>query len=124
MIHYAPAVRVTDWSRRHASGAAPAHFKTTEESPPVMKASQAVASALLACLVTINLPDQTDAQALHADLVSTNAKVRTLDRQRPAAEAVAVLGNRIVAVGPDAEVRRYAGSRTRRIDARGALVLP
>lgn len=34
-----------------------------------------------------------------ADLIVTNAKVYTVDKQQPRAEAVAVLGQRIVAVG-------------------------
>ncbi len=89
-----------------------------------MKASKVFASALLACLVALNSPTQTDAQGLQADLVITNANVRTMDKQRPKAEAVAVVGNRIVAVGSNDEIRKYAGSRTRNIDARGALVLP
>lgn len=63
-----------------------------------MKASKVFASALLACLLAVNTPTTADAQGLHADLVITNANVRTMDKQRPRAEAVAVLGNRIVAV--------------------------
>ncbi|MCA1635442.1 MAG: amidohydrolase [Acidobacteria bacterium] len=74
--------------------------------------------------MAVNVSHSAVAQGLAADLVITNANVRTMDRQRPAAEAVAVLGNRIVAVGSNAEIRRLAGSRTRVIDARGALVLP
>jgi predicted amidohydrolase YtcJ len=89
-----------------------------------MKASKVFASALLACLLALNTPDMTDAQGLQADLVITNANVRTMDERRPRAEAVAVVGNRIAAVGSNDEIKRYAGSRTRTIDARGALVLP
>ncbi len=47
-----------------------------------------------------------------------------MDARRPAAEAVAVVGNRVVAVGTAAEIKRYAGARTRVVDAEGALVLP
>ncbi|HEX8189038.1 MAG TPA: amidohydrolase [Pyrinomonadaceae bacterium] len=59
-----------------------------------------------------------------ADLVIVNARVRTLDAARPAAEAVAVHGNRVTAVGTSAEVRALAGAKTRVIDAKGALLLP
>jgi predicted amidohydrolase YtcJ len=59
-----------------------------------------------------------------ADLVIVNARVRTMDKQRPEAEAVAVRGNRVAAVGTVAEVRRLAGPRTRVVDAKGAAVLP
>jgi predicted amidohydrolase YtcJ len=89
-----------------------------------MKASKVFASALLACLAALNIPARTGAQGLYADLVITNANVRTMDAKRPRAEAVAVVGNRIAAVGSNAEIRKYAGSRTRTVDARGALVLP
>lgn len=63
-------------------------------------------------------------QGIMADLVITNARVRTMDERRPEAEAVAVVGNRIVAVGSDAEIKRLVGPATRTIDAGGRLVLP
>ncbi len=59
-----------------------------------------------------------------ADLVVINANVRTMDKGRPSAEAVAVYGTRIAAVGTTEEIRKLAGARTRVIDANGALVLP
>ena len=64
------------------------------------------------------------AQSVMADLVVINANVRTMDKARPSAGAVAVYGNRIAAVGATEEIRKLAGNRTRVIDARGALVLP
>ena len=59
-----------------------------------------------------------------ADLVLTNAVVHTVDAKRPRAEAVAVRGNRIVAVGPATEVQAFVGSRTRVLDLRGRTVVP
>jgi predicted amidohydrolase YtcJ len=59
-----------------------------------------------------------------ADLVVLNAKVHTVDPDRPAAQAVGVHAGRITRVGTDAEVRRLAGASTRVIDAGGRLVLP
>ena len=59
-----------------------------------------------------------------ADLIVHNAKVWTGNRAQPSAEAVAVRGGRIEAVGGDADVRRLAGPRTETIDAKGRLVLP
>lgn len=58
------------------------------------------------------------------DLIVVNAKVRTMDASKPTAEAFAVLGNRIVAVGSTAEIRQLAGANTRTIDAGGKLVMP
>lgn len=62
--------------------------------------------------------------ALAPDLLIFNAAVRTMDDARPRAEAVAVLGNRILAVGSTAELRPLAGAKTRVIDAGGKSVLP
>jgi predicted amidohydrolase YtcJ len=59
-----------------------------------------------------------------ADLIIVNAKVWTVDPARPTAQAVAVLGDRIAAVGSDAEIEAWRGPATRRIDARGKLLLP
>ena len=59
-----------------------------------------------------------------ADLIIVNATVHTMDSNQPTAEAVAVLGNRIAAIGTTADVRQLAGKQTRVIDAGGRLVLP
>ena len=47
----------------------------------------------------------------------------TGDANQPAAEAVALAGERIRAVGPNAEIRRLAGPRTRVIDLHGRTVI-
>lgn len=62
------------------------------------------------------------AGAQTADLLITGARIYTLDPARPAASAIAVKGGRILAVGDDLE--RLAGPSTRRIDARGAAIVP
>src|SRR5690349_19830710 len=59
-----------------------------------------------------------------ADLVLTGGHVHTVDRANPRAEAVAVRGERIVAVGSVADVRRTIGRRTRVVDLAGRLLLP
>lgn len=58
------------------------------------------------------------------DLIILNASVRTMDASRPQAEAVAVAGNRIVALGTTTELRESAGPKTRVVDAAGGTVLP
>jgi predicted amidohydrolase YtcJ len=58
------------------------------------------------------------------DLIIVNANIRTMDRNRPSAEALAVYQNRIVALGSSSEIRKLAGGSTRVIDAKGQLVLP
>jgi predicted amidohydrolase YtcJ len=59
-----------------------------------------------------------------ADLIVRGGVVWTGDSERPLAEAVAVFGDRIVAVGRTSEVDPWRGQRTRVIDAAGRLVLP
>jgi len=59
-----------------------------------------------------------------ADLVITHANVWTVDKAHPKAEAVAIFGRRIVAVGSDSDVAAWRGPTTRVIDARGRLLLP
>lgn len=59
-----------------------------------------------------------------ADLVLTGARVYTLDPERPWADAVAIAGERILAVGSSDEVERFTGPQTRRLDLGGAFVLP
>ncbi len=59
-----------------------------------------------------------------ADLIITNAKVWTVDKANPTAQAVAVLGERIVAVGSNADVAAWQGSATKVVDADGKLLLP
>ena len=59
-----------------------------------------------------------------ADVILTNAKIWTVDPERPTAEAVAIIGDRFVAVGPAAEVDQWRGSATKIIDGGGKLVLP
>jgi predicted amidohydrolase YtcJ len=68
-----------------------------------------------------------DAQQLGkpaADLIITNAKVWTVDKSLPTAQAVAVLADRIVAVGSAADIEAWRGSRTKVIDAHGKLLVP
>ncbi len=67
------------------------------------------------------------AQSRHAgvpDMILTGGKVFTADSLRPWASAVAIRGDRIVAVGDDATVERMAGARTRRIVLGGRVVIP
>jgi len=59
-----------------------------------------------------------------ADLIITNAKIWTVDKTRPQAESLAVLGDRIVAVGSSTEVDAWHGPQTKVIDAQGKLLLP
>ncbi|MGB5557722.1 MAG: amidohydrolase [Paracoccaceae bacterium] len=62
--------------------------------------------------------------AERVDMVIVNARVLTMDRSRPFAEAVAIGSGLILAVGTTSEIRALAGPGTRVIDAVGKTVLP
>jgi predicted amidohydrolase YtcJ len=66
----------------------------------------------------------TAAHSQPADLVIKNANVHTVNNSRPTAQSVAVVGNKIVAVGSDADTKAYIGPKTRVIDAQGKVVIP
>ncbi len=59
-----------------------------------------------------------------ADIVVLNGKVWTVDPGKPRAEAVAVVGDRIAAIGTNEEIKKWVGPKTRTVDARGKTVLP
>jgi len=59
-----------------------------------------------------------------ADLIIRNARVATVDKGNPQAQAFAVVGNKFLAVGDEAEVFRHRGSETLVIDAKGHRIIP
>jgi predicted amidohydrolase YtcJ len=59
-----------------------------------------------------------------ADLIIHNARIWTVDPSRPEADAVAILGDRIVAVGSSQQVDAWRGANTRVVDAAGRRLLP
>ena len=59
-----------------------------------------------------------------AELVLRNGKVLTMDASRPVATALAISGDRVVAVGSDAEIDRLRGEGTRVIDLAGKTASP
>ena len=58
------------------------------------------------------------------DVIVVNALIHTVDRARPAAEAVAICGDTISNVGSTVDIKRLAGPNTRVIDAGGRRVVP
>ncbi len=59
-----------------------------------------------------------------ADLIVTNARILTMDGRHPRAEALAVAGGRILAVGTQADIAGLARRDTETVDAGGGTVLP
>ena len=64
------------------------------------------------------------AQQQTADIVLTGGKVITVDEKFSIAQAVAIRGDRIVAVGTNQQINALAGPNTRRIDLRGRAQMP
>jgi hypothetical protein len=60
----------------------------------------------------------------YPELVLINGQVLTVDAQFTTAEAVAVRGGRVLAVGSTADIKRLAGPRTRTIDLAGRSLVP
>jgi predicted amidohydrolase YtcJ len=78
------------------------------------------ATLLLAMLTTIHAQNP----SLAPDLVILNASIHTMDAARPTAGALAIAGNRIIALGSTPEIRALAGAKTRVVDAGERTVLP
>ncbi|MBB6226060.1 hypothetical protein FHS79_000211 [Polymorphobacter multimanifer] len=64
------------------------------------------------------------AEAGKADLIIHNAKIHTLDPRMPAAAAMAIAGDRIVALGSAASLEGLVGPSTKRRDAGRATIVP
>ncbi|MBK7877709.1 MAG: amidohydrolase [Planctomycetes bacterium] len=84
----------------------------------------ALASLVLAaCSSTSNTPWEANTDP-GADLVLLHGRIATMDTAHPTATALAVRGDRIVAVGGDAEIMQHVTERTRRIDLKGRFAMP
>ncbi|MFC2117031.1 amidohydrolase [Bacteroidota bacterium] len=59
-----------------------------------------------------------------ADMVIKNAKIVTIDKDNPRATAVAMIGEKIIAVTSDKKIEQFIGENTKVIDAKGRLVIP
>src|SRR5438876_12399123 len=64
------------------------------------------------------------AQQAAPDVILSNGKIITVDERFTIAQAVAIQGDRIVAVGANQDIVRLAGPATKRIDLRGRAVTP
>ena len=76
----------------------------------------------IAALALGGLPSSTVAAQEQVNLLLYNGKVFTADATQSIHQAVAIRGNRIVAVGPNALAERYSAVRT--VDLEGRLVTP
>src|ERR1700745_1937334 len=86
-----------------------------------MKTISLILISVLSCIFSVTAAAQSRPAA---DLIITNAKIWTVDKSNPTAQAVAVLGDRIVAVCSNSDVINWRGPNTYVIDAEGRFLVP
>ena len=89
-----------------------------------MKMRKTCLTASASSLIALAALSALHAQVPAPDLILSNGKIITVDERFTLAQAVAIRGDRIVAVGTNPEIARLAGPNTRRIDLRGRAAVP
>ena len=82
------------------------------------------ACGVLAWVVTASVSAANGAAAPPADLVLIHGKIITVDATDSIAQAVAIRGGKIVAVGSDRQIQALAGKNTHSIDLHGGTATP
>jgi predicted amidohydrolase YtcJ len=77
---------------------------------------------LLIFVISINFSIR--AKQTAPELILFNGKIFTSDAKQPNAEAIAISGERVLAVGANAEIKKLAGKQTRLIDLQMRVVTP
>lgn len=102
-------------------GAIYALLNAQPPAPPVIRFSRREALASTALPALPNLAFESSPMP---DLFLANAKITTLDRNKPVAQALGVRGGTLPAVGTEAKVRAAASPDAVVIDARGRRLIP
>ncbi|MBN1290520.1 MAG: amidohydrolase [Candidatus Latescibacteria bacterium] len=89
-----------------------------------MKKNFIIGTVLLGVPLVISFITSCSSAIQPADLVLRNGKIATVNESFDFAEAVAVRGDTIIAVGDDTEIEKYIGPDTKTIDLDGKLVVP
>src|SRR5689334_20922915 len=89
-----------------------------------MKRSMLTVAAAGTLLIVVRAASLMLAQTGVPDLILSNGKIITVDERFTIAQAMAIKGDRIVAVGANADITRLAERTTRRIDLKGRSVIP
>lgn len=96
--------------------------------PGTVPGLTALAAVALACALPSRSADAAEPPpgrtGAAADLVLRGGRIHTLDPARPTASALAVRGNRVLAVGSDAQVAPLVGPGTRVVELAGRSVVP
>jgi predicted amidohydrolase YtcJ len=85
-----------------------------------MKFSSAIQSIVTSLAVIWSVT----ASAQTADLVLTNGKIITVDDRFTTVQALAIKGERIIAIGSDADIEKFKGPATQLIDLQRRTVIP
>ena len=88
-----------------------------------MRKAPVVLAALLPLLASA-CSSGSDRKATPADVVLRNGTIVTMDSTTPRAQAIAVTGDRITALGSNADIQPYVGPSTQVIDLGGRLAIP
>lgn len=75
-------------------------------------------------LLTLSLLIASTLAAQTATLVLRNGRIVTVNDAKPEAQAIAIQGDTILAVGTNAEIQKYVGPATKTIDLGGKLAIP
>jgi hypothetical protein len=111
---------------RHPRAAGDMNEKSIPRRQFLKKAGTAVATGLASNL-SAPAQAQTASSQLStppADIILKNGKVITIDRDFTIAQAVAIAGDRIVAVGSEAAMAAHVAPATRVVDLKGRTVTP
>src|SRR5260370_21450881 len=76
------------------------------------------------CFAFTGTAAEEQVHSVTADTIILRAKIYTLNGKQPWAEALAIKGGKILAVGSDKDIQAYRGSSTKVVDAGGHLLLP
>ncbi len=92
---------------------------------PTLRLRSTCRCAVLVCALQIGVGLAAGAQSATApDVIYTNARIWTGDSLRPSAQAMAIRGDRLLAVGSDSAVSALRGPRTRMVDLERQRVVP
>lgn len=83
--------------------------------------SSLLAAVAFAALTTFSVPSQA---AVEADVIFLNGQIETLNSKQPKANAVAVKGEKFIAIGTNDEIEPFAGANTKVIDLGNKFVAP
>jgi predicted amidohydrolase YtcJ len=83
-----------------------------------------ISSTICSIVISVTAFWSIAASAQTADLVLTNGKIMTVDDRFSIAQALAIKGERIIAVGSNAEIEKLKGPATQFIDLQGRAVIP